>query len=79
MSTPHPQDSQLAAFRAVGPDTRVRFLDFKNNIMEHLTNNFLHDFDDVNKHIQKQAPDHISEGYVLGRSLVIYLFSKPYN
>eukprot|EP01059_Diplonema_ambulator_P036690 TRINITY_DN9265_c1_g2_i1.p1 TRINITY_DN9265_c1_g2~~TRINITY_DN9265_c1_g2_i1.p1 ORF type:complete len:423 (+),score=142.09 TRINITY_DN9265_c1_g2_i1:53-1270(+) len=60
-------DSQLTSVPALhcGDDHRINFFQFKNNIMEHLTNNFMQDFDDVYKNIQKQAPEHIGEGEVI--------------
>eukprot|EP01061_Rhynchopus_euleeides_P040775 TRINITY_DN7028_c0_g1_i1.p1 TRINITY_DN7028_c0_g1~~TRINITY_DN7028_c0_g1_i1.p1 ORF type:complete len:421 (+),score=123.92 TRINITY_DN7028_c0_g1_i1:149-1264(+) len=59
-------DSQIATHPALeDAEQTVSYSDFKNNVMEHLTNNFMHDFDDVHKHISQQAPDHISEGEVI--------------
>eukprot|EP01064_Diplonema_japonicum_P038346 TRINITY_DN9247_c0_g1_i1.p1 TRINITY_DN9247_c0_g1~~TRINITY_DN9247_c0_g1_i1.p1 ORF type:complete len:427 (+),score=85.85 TRINITY_DN9247_c0_g1_i1:64-1281(+) len=59
-------DSQLTSVPGLDvEDHRVNFFQFKNNIMEHLTNNFMQDFDDVYINIQKQAPEHIAEGEVI--------------
>lgn len=50
---------------------------FKNNLMEHLANNFINEFEGVHRSIAKQALDHIAEGDVLltyGRSVTVERF-----
>eukprot|EP01062_Namystynia_karyoxenos_P024229 TRINITY_DN19421_c0_g1_i1.p1 TRINITY_DN19421_c0_g1~~TRINITY_DN19421_c0_g1_i1.p1 ORF type:complete len:465 (+),score=160.33 TRINITY_DN19421_c0_g1_i1:191-1396(+) len=58
-------DSQLLPAPEERDDTPLNWWKFKNNLLEHLTNNFLEHFDSSLKSIAKQGADHIADQDVL--------------